>query len=118
MQKKASSKDINEKDELDSIAHASHFSLSIGKHEHDLYNDDDNIKEKLISVRRKNMPKKGEDWEIYEDNKSVLLLKGNRFSNKERDFLRTADGMNFLISGWKKGFKSVLKFKNSLKDLV
>jgi hypothetical protein len=108
-------KKIHEKDEIDDLGkNDSIHPVSLG-HDHDLYRDEDNIKHKVVSVKRINFPRKGENWNILEDGKVMLSLSGTRFTNSEKEFLRTIKGVNFLISGWKAGFKSVLKFKNAMK---
>ena len=74
------------------------FTLNSSKHEHELFNDDDNIKFPLINIKRINLPKKKiEDWQILVDGKVMLVLKGTRFSNKEKEYLRTLDGIKFVI---------------------
>jgi|SRR3990172_6419492 len=100
----------------DSNIDSKYFSLNVLRIDHELFKDEDNIKQKLINVKRVNL-RKGEDWEILEDGKVVLLLKGIRFTKPEKDFLRTLDGMKFLISGYKNGIKSVVKFKQEIKKL-
>ena len=100
----------------DSNIDSKYFSLNVLRIDHELLKDEDNIKQKLINVKRVNL-RKGEDWEILEDGKVVLLLKGIRFTKPEKDFLRTLDGMKFLISGYKNGIKSVVKFKQEIKKL-
>jgi hypothetical protein len=83
--------------------------------DNELFNDDSYIAQKVINVKRVKLPKQGEDWEILEDNKIVLSLKGTRFTNSEREFLRTVDGMKFLMNQYKSGKKSVVKIKEELK---
>lgn len=87
--------------------------------DHELFKDEDNVPQKIISARIITLPKKsGHDWEILEDRKSVLLLKGIRFNNNEKKFLMSADGMKFLISGYKLGWTATSKFKDELKKFT
>lgn len=82
--------------------------------DNELFNEEDsNIVHSVINVKRVK-----EDWEILVDGKSALLLKGTRFTNTEKDYLRTVDGMKFLISTYKSGKKSVVKIKEELKRFV
>ena len=93
-----------------------YFNSSL-KADNKFYKDEDNIKQKLISVRRIKM-RKGEDWEILEDKKVMLILKGVRFNNKEKEYFRTVNGINFIMDGYKKGWDSVLKFKTEIKKIL
>jgi len=92
-----------------------YFNASL-KYNNEFYKDEDNIEQKIINVRREKL-RKGEDWEILENKKVVLILKGIRFNNKEKEFFRTVDGINFIMNGWKNGWDSILKFKSEVKKL-
>lgn len=87
------------------------------KTDNELFDDEEYVAQKIINVKRVNL-KKGEDWEILEDSKVVLTMKGTRFTNLEKEFLRTVEGMKFIIAEYKIGTKTVVKFKEKLKDLV
>ena len=93
-------------------------SFHLLKTDNELYLEEENVPHKLINVKRVRLPRGGEDWEILENNKVVLLLKGTRFTSPEKQFLRTADGMKFLISEYKGGKKSVVKIKAELKNKI
>lgn len=70
----------------------------------------------LISVKRHVFSSsKEEDWGIYSDKTCVMNLKGSRFSKKEKEFLRTVNGVNFIISGYKSGWKNISEFKRMIK---
>ena len=86
------------------------------KYNNEFFKDEDNVELKIINVRRAKL-RKGEDWEILENKKVVLILKGIRFNNKEKEFFRSVDGINFIMNGWKAGWDSVLKFKTEVKKL-
>lgn len=87
------------------------------KNESDLFDEDKNIKYDLISVRRINSPKTGENWDISYNKKCLLRLRGEKFSTKEKEFLRTVDGVKFILNGYKSGWSSLNKFKQELKAL-
>lgn len=87
------------------------------KYNNEFYKDEDNIKLKVISVKRRKL-RKGEDWEILENKELVLTLKGIRFNNKEKEYFRTVDGINFIMNGYKNGWDSVLKFKTEVKKII
>lgn len=89
----------------------------ITKQDNELFDGDKNVVHKLYSVKRNDI--RGEScWEIFEDKKSVLILRGVRFTAKERAFLQTVNGMQFIIDGAKKGWNSVSEFKRQLQGLV
>jgi hypothetical protein len=88
---------------------------SLSKFEFDLYHEEDDVAEKVIRVKRVSMPNKGEKWKIFEDNKVMFVVEGSKLTNKEKDFLRTVDGVNFLISQYKQGIKSFNSLKAEIK---
>lgn len=69
----------------------------------------------VIRVKRTDKSRDGEIWNIFENNKLVLSLGAKRFTNKEKTFLRTAEGFNYIIKGYKDGWRSVNKFKQNIK---
>lgn len=81
----------------------------------ELYDDERNVTETIINVKRVQLKKGGEDWQIFENGVSVLIMKGTRFTNSEKEFLRSVEGMKFLIAEIKNGRKSVVKIKESMK---
>ncbi len=91
----------------------SKFNLS--KFEFDLYHEEDDVAEKVIRIKRVSLPNKGEKWKIFEDNKVVFVVEGAKLTNKEKDFLRSVEGMNFLIAQFKKGIKSFNSLKKEIK---
>lgn len=88
---------------------------NLSKFEYDLYHEEDDKSEKVIRVKRVSMPNKGEKWKIFEDNKVMFIVEGSKLNNKEKEFLRTVDGVNFLIAQYKEGIKSFNSLKNEIK---
>lgn len=88
---------------------------NLSKFEYDLYHEEDDKSEKVIRVKRFSMPNKGEKWKIFEDNKAMFVVEGTKLTNKEKEFLRTVDGVNFLIAQYKQGIKSFNSLKNEIK---
>ncbi len=85
----------------------------------DLFDDEDSkVVHKLISVRRKKTPRKGEYWEILEDSKVVLEMKGYRFTKKEKQFLRTPNGVRAVMQLYKDGKCSVSKIKKGIETEI
>jgi hypothetical protein len=91
----------------------SKFNLS--KFDFDLYHEEDDKAETVIRIKRVSMPNKGEKWKVMTDNKVTFVVEGAKLSKKEREFLRTVDGLNFLIAQFKQGIKSFNSLKNEIK---
>lgn len=89
--------------------------LGFLRQETELFDDGSYIVHELINARRIELSRGGEDWEILKDKKPVLTLKGVRFTKKERAYLRSVEGMLFIVNGYKLGWKSVSEFKRQLK---
>lgn len=88
---------------------------NLSKFEFDLYHEEDDKVEKIIRVKRVAMPNKGEKWKIMIDNKLVFAIEGSKISKKEREYLGTVDGFNFILSQAKLGIKSLNNFRAELK---
>ena len=88
---------------------------SLSKFDFDLYHEEDDVAEKVIRVKRVSMPNNGEKWKISEDSKVMFVVEGTKLNNKERDFLRTVDGVNFLMTQYKQGIKSFSALKKEIK---
>lgn len=88
---------------------------TLSKFEYDLYHEEDDVSLPVIRVKRVNLPNKGERWRIFEDNKVMFTVEGTKLTNKEKDFLRTIDGVNFLIAQYKQGIKSFNALKTEIK---
>jgi hypothetical protein len=86
--------------------------------DNELFHDEDNIPSIVLRAKRVKLPKKGENWQILENNKIVLLLKGTRFSKKEKTFLYSIEGMKFLVEQYKLGNKNVVKIKKAMKEVL
>jgi len=91
---------------------------NLSKFEYDLYHEEDDTVEKVIRVKRISIPNKGEKWKIFDDNKLIFTVEGTKLTNKEKEFLRTVDGVNFLISQYKQGLKSINFLKIEMKKKI
>jgi len=94
------------------------FKQNLSKFEHDLYCEEDNIIEKVIRVKRIGMPNKGEKWRVFENNKAIFTIEGVKISKKEKEFLRTIDGVSFIIAQAKIGIKSFNNLRTELKKIL
>lgn len=90
----------------------------LSKFEHDLYKEEEDVAEKVIRVKRFSLPNKGERWKIFEDTKAVFVIEGTKLTNKEKDFLRGAEGLTFLIAKYKEGIKSFNSLKAEIKKAL
>lgn len=90
----------------------------LSKFEYDLYHEEDDVQLPVIRVKHFNLPNKGERWKIFSDTKVMFIIEGAKLSNKEREFLRGIDGINFLIRQYKDGIKSFNFLKNEIKKMV
>ena len=83
----------------------------------ELFDDDEAAKKHtLINIRRISLPGQGENWEISEDGRKVLILRGVRLTKKEKFVLRTPEGIRLVIEEYKSGNRSVAKIKAILRD--
>ena len=87
------------------------------RQETELFDEEKYVEHDIINVKYIELPRGGEDWEILKNKKLIFTIKGVRLTKKEKIFLRTADGMLFLISTYKNGCKSVLELKRKLKKM-
>lgn len=83
--------------------------------DHELFDEDSHVAHESIGVRWVDLGKNSEDWEITKNGKTILVLKGVRFTKAERRFLRSVEGTQFIIGGFKKGWRSVSEFKRQIK---
>lgn len=90
----------------------------LSKIDHDLFKEEDDISEKVIRVKRVAMPNKGEKWKVMNDNKLIFTIESGKVSKKERDYLKTVEGFNFILSQAKIGIKSLNSFRSELKKIL
>jgi hypothetical protein len=91
---------------------------TLSKFEHDLYDEKEDIRMPVIRVKRICTSNNIERWKIMSDNKAVLVIEGSKLNKKERNFLRTLEGFNFLISEHKLGINSFAAIKKSIKKYL
>ncbi len=99
--------------ESDQFVYDEHGSgKSFIKQDSELYNEEEaaipgaSVRVKLVDS----------DWKIYVNGNEILVLKSSRFTTKEKEWLQTIAGFQFLIAGAKQGWDSVSEFKRQLKD--
>lgn len=88
---------------------------TFSKFEYDLYHDEDNVVMPILNIKRENLPNNEIRWKIFKGSELFLIIEGNKLSKNERNFLGTANGMNFLFSQMKAGVDTFIKLKANLK---
>jgi hypothetical protein len=88
---------------------------NLNKFEYDLYHEEDDLSFKVIRVKHISLPNKGDKWKIFEDNKLINSIDGAKLTNKEKDFLKTTNGIIWLLEVVKLGITSFSSFKKDLK---
>lgn len=106
----------NEEGQIGSeMIHNNKFSLS--KTDLELFDEE---KRAMVApvYRVKRVSLKGEKWKIFKDSEVMLIVDALRLSKGEKTFLRSLEGVNFLIASCKDGAKSVSELKRRLKTLL
>ncbi len=91
---------------------------NLSKFEFDLYHEEFDVSEPVIRVKRVAMPNKGQKWKIMLDTKVVFTIESSKISKKEREYLETVEGFNFILSQAKIGIKSLNSFRTELKKIL
>ena len=93
-----------------------HTKFNLNKYEFDLFHEEDNVVHKLIRIKRFFSSKtKEEKWKVFEDNKVALVLEGEKFTLKEKEYLRTVNGINLLLNHYKKNDMAISSIKKHIK---
>jgi hypothetical protein len=80
----------------------------------ELFDESKHTANRLLRVKRIST-KQAERWKIMDDGEAVFIVEGSRLSKKEKEYLRTADGFNFLLSLYKEGINTMVSIKSELK---
>jgi len=96
----------------------SNLKYNLSKFEYDLYHEEDDVSEPVVRVKRVSMPNKGEKWKVMNDNKIVFTIESTKISKKEREYLQTIEGFNFILAQAKIGIKSLNSFRTELKKTI
>jgi hypothetical protein len=79
----------------------------------ELFKEEDNVVHTLINVK---YYKTKDEWRVFENKKEVLIIPASVLNKKQREFLKTINGIRFLIDRWKGGIKSLNGLKRELKN--
>jgi len=90
----------------------------LSKIEDELYKEEKNIVMPIVRVKHIGLPNKGDKWKIYADDKVVLVLTGALLNKKEKAFLHSLAGVNFLIAQSKAGVNTANGMRKAVKTHV
>jgi hypothetical protein len=92
----------------------------LSKFEYDLYHDEDNVALPSIRFKRFGKIAAGETWKFFHDQSksAALVIDGTKLTLKEREFLRTVEGVNFALAAYKAGANNLNAFKKSIKEQI
>lgn len=89
---------------------------TLSKRDDDLYREENDIITGVLRIKWIGLPNRGDRWKILDQhNKILFVLEGSKLTKKERTFLRSIDGFNFLITQFKGGARSLNALKLALK---
>ena len=103
------------RDDDDNSDHLSSTSL---RTDNELFDEESHVVHKLFGIRHVMLPKGGEDWEILEDNKVVLTIKGIKLTKKQRSHLKDPQILNKILQEYKNGITSMNKIKTLINKLI
>jgi hypothetical protein len=89
--------------------------FALSKIEDELYKEDQHIVMPIVRVKHISLPNKGDRWRIYKNDKQVIVVEGTKLNKKERVYLRSLEGVSFLIAEVKAGAGSFHAVKTALK---
>jgi hypothetical protein len=89
---------------------------ALSKFDFDLYHEEDDVALPVIRVKHIALPNKGERWKVFSDNKVLHVIEGQKLTKKQCEFLRSVEGISWLLSRAKAGIKSFNAFKGELKN--
>lgn len=84
--------------------------------DNELFNEEAYIPAPVIRAKR--VGKKKEDWQVFEDQKLCLTIKGEKLTIKEKNYLRTVEGMQHLVNLYKSGVVNITQIKINLKKVL
>jgi hypothetical protein len=91
----------------------------LSKFEHELFKDEDNAVMPIVRVKYVGAANKVEKWKIFRDDEVVFVVEGIKLAKKEKEFLRSIQGVNFLIQQFKMGeAKSFNQLKKTIKEAI
>lgn len=81
----------------------------------DLFKDEDAVPLPVIRVKYFRSSNKTERWKFFHNTKNVFTLEGEKISKKEREFLHSVEGIQFLIVQGKSGNFTVSGLRKEMR---
>lgn len=86
--------------------------------DNDLFVEENNKVENIIRIKKIGNESKGEKWKVFNNNKLIFTIDGDKLLKKERYFLYTAEGCSYLLSEFKKNTPSIFSLKKGIKKIL
>lgn len=112
---------------LDSLQHGEYkegAKYPLSKFDFELFDEAKATPAPVIRVKRTSTNTKGERWRVFRDDELLFMIEGDKISKREKEFLRTVDGVSFLtmqvksnVTSWSK-IRAELKLKVKKRDAV
>lgn len=72
----------------------------------------------IVRVKKITTPTNNEKWKIFHNEELVFTVDGNKLNKKEKTFLYSLEGINFLIVRSKQGIESIQELKKQMKEFL
>jgi hypothetical protein len=106
---------------LDSLQHGEYkegAKYPLSKFDFELFDEEKAAPATVVRVKRTSTNTKGERWRVFRDDELLFVIEGDKISKREREFLRTVDGVSFLTAQVKSNVISWTKIRSELKSKV
>lgn len=89
--------------------------LLLSKSDFELFDEAKAVPGSVVRVKRMGAKNKNERWRILENDELKFVIEGDKVSKREREFLRSVEGIGWLIGEFKMGFKNLTELRVRLK---
>ena len=86
---------------------------SLNKYEYDLFLEENDI---IMPVYRVKYFVNGDKWKIFKDKEIILIIESSKITKKQSIFLKSLEGVSWLLAEAKKDLKNFSNFKILLKN--
>ena len=103
---------------FDTQSEQAYSAFKLSKADFELFDDAKAVPQRLVRIKRIGSVNKNEKWKVFEGSELKFTVDGTKLSKKEKLFLRTVEGVNFLIAEYKTGFRSISELRTRLKQKI